>query len=139
MIHNWGGHGAVTVREISWAVVDRGIVLKHTPLKPDAAGYSGHQHQTPISTLACAAGCTAQRSVPLYTHRCAAGLNTVMRILCYESWADKDSQQQLWLCSEWISALPAHGIRFYIREDRESLALLIDPHMRHLSLFDYIA
>lgn len=62
-----------------------------------------------------------------------------MRILCYESWADPDTQQQVWLCSEWINDLPAGGIRFYIREDRVSLALLIDPHMRRLSLFDYIA
>ena len=61
-----------------------------------------------------------------------------MRILCMESWADAASQQQLWLCSEWISDLPGAGIRLFIREDRTSLAQLIDPDLRHLSLFDYV-
>lgn len=62
-----------------------------------------------------------------------------MRILCYESLADPCTQEQLWLSSEWISTMPGGCIRFYIREDRTSLALLADPHMRRIPTQDYIA
>jgi hypothetical protein len=47
------------------------------------------------------------------------------------------TQEQLWLCSEAVSAMPAHCARFYIREDRLSWAMLLDPHMRHIKEMDY--
>jgi hypothetical protein len=62
-----------------------------------------------------------------------------MLIKCYDSWADPDTQQAVWLCAEWICALPAHGIRFYIREDRVSLALLADPQLNPRPKLDMIA
>jgi hypothetical protein len=49
-----------------------------------------------------------------------------MRVLCYDCWLeDLDIRETIWLNSEWCCALPAGGIRFYIREDRISLVLLL--------------
>lgn len=59
-------------------------------------------------------------------------------VLCLETFAEPDIHEQLWLCAEWICAIPGGGCRFYIREDRASLAYIIDPSLRHLSLFDHI-
>ena len=60
-----------------------------------------------------------------------------MRVLCYQTWADMPTQEQLWLCAEAVGALPANCARFYIREDRLSWALLLDPDMRHIKNLDY--
>lgn len=56
----------------------------------------------------------------LYTH---------MRLFCYDSYtSDPDTKDQLALCAYSYSVL-ALGIRYYIREDRESLALLADGQL----------
>jgi hypothetical protein len=62
-----------------------------------------------------------------------------MRVYCYQSWtSDPDLKQALWLCSQYFSAGPIDCVnRYYIREDRRSFALLIDPTMRHLKDLDY--
>jgi hypothetical protein len=60
-----------------------------------------------------------------------------MRVYCYQTWADIETQEQLWLCAEAVGALPAGAARFYIREDRVSWALLLDPSMRHIHKEDY--
>ena len=59
-----------------------------------------------------------------------------MRILCYHSYADDDTCEQLYLLSEWVSTMPL-GLRFYIREDRASFALLIDSYLKPVPLWDY--
>ena len=61
----------------------------------------------------------------------------MMRVYCYQTWADIATQEQLWLCSVAVHAMPATCARFYIREDRLSFALLLDPHMRHIKDMDY--
>ena len=61
----------------------------------------------------------------------------LMRVYCYQTWADAATQEQLWLCAEAVSAMPAHCARFYIREDRLSFAFLLDPTMRHIRDMDY--
>jgi len=60
-----------------------------------------------------------------------------MRVYCYHTWATMDTQEQLWLCAEAVGAMPAHSACFYIREDRLSWALLLDPTMRHMPKNDY--
>ena len=61
-----------------------------------------------------------------------------MRVYCYQSWSDPTTQQQLWLCSDAMSAGPIRACnRFYIREDLLSFALLLDPLMRHMRELDY--
>ena len=60
-----------------------------------------------------------------------------MRVYCYQTWADMPTQEQLWLCSEAVCAMPAHCARFYIREDRLAWAFLLDPTMRHIKEMDY--
>ena len=57
---------------------------------------------------------------------------------CYESLADDDTKQQIWLCSLYLSAQPGNAVRFYIPEDKLSWALLIDPTMRHIAKEDLI-
>ena len=64
-------------------------------------------------------------------------LYTSMRVYCYQTWAEAATQEQLWLCSEAVSAMPEHCARFYIREDRLSFAFLLDPTMRHIKDMDY--
>ena len=61
-----------------------------------------------------------------------------MRVLCYQTWADPATRQQLWLCSESFESGPEElCARYYIREDRLSWAFLIDPTMRHIRDLDY--
>jgi hypothetical protein len=62
-----------------------------------------------------------------------------MRVYCYQSWtSDPDLKQALWLCSDSFGAGPIDACnRYYIREDRLSFALLIDPSMRHIKEMDY--
>jgi hypothetical protein len=61
-----------------------------------------------------------------------------MRVYCYQTWANITTQEQLWLCSDAMSAGPVASCnRFYIREDRLSFALLLDANMRHLKDLDY--
>ena len=62
-----------------------------------------------------------------------------MRVYCYQSWiTDPASKEQLWLCSDSFGAGPIDACnRYYIREDRLSFALLIDPTMRHIKTLDY--
>lgn len=60
-----------------------------------------------------------------------------MRVYCYQTWSPKNVQEQLWLCSEAVCAMPAGCCRFYIREDRLAFALILDPHMRHIHALDY--
>jgi hypothetical protein len=60
-----------------------------------------------------------------------------MRVYCYQTWSDPTTQEQLWLCADAVHAMPAHCARFYIREDRLSFALLLDPSMRHIAKLDY--
>jgi hypothetical protein len=60
-----------------------------------------------------------------------------MRVYCYQTWSSIETQEQLWLCAEAVGAMPAGCARFYIREDRLSFALLLDPTMRHIHTLDY--
>jgi len=62
-----------------------------------------------------------------------------MRVLCYQSWqSDPDIKQQLWLCADAFGAGPVESCnRYYIREDRLSFALLIDPAMTRIPAMDY--
>lgn len=62
-----------------------------------------------------------------------------MRLLCYDCWADPETREQIWLAAEYASALPAGGVRFHIREDRVSLALLADPQLKPRPKLDLIA
>lgn len=57
---------------------------------------------------------------------------------CYESLADDDTKQQIWLCSLYLSAQPGNAVRFYIPDNKLSWALLIDPTMRHIAKEDLI-
>ena len=60
----------------------------------------------------------------------------MMRLLCYDSYSHCEAtKDQLFLCSYGISCMPL-GIRYYIREDRLSLALLADPLMEYRPRFD---
>ena len=62
-----------------------------------------------------------------------------MRLLCYRSCADYSTQEQLWLCSEYVSAVSVEPYaEFYIREDKLAWALLIDPFMTHVYKKDMI-
>lgn len=83
-----------------------------------------------------------QRGLLLYTLYtfCTAGsiMSYPTYIRCYESRADAETQEQVWLYSEWISTIPG-AIRFYIREDRASLALLADSTLKRKPHLDYIA
>jgi hypothetical protein len=59
-----------------------------------------------------------------------------MRVLCYECYSDIDTHEQLWLYSEWVHT-SAFTARFYIREDRVSAVLLIDPTLIRRQEDDY--
>lgn len=61
-----------------------------------------------------------------------------MRVYCYETWADMPTQEQLWLCAEAVHAGPGSSARFFIREDKRSFALVIEPTMRHIAKQDYL-
>ena len=59
-----------------------------------------------------------------------------MRLLCYDSYTQDDAtKDQLFKCSYGICAMPL-GTRYYIREDRLSLALLADPLLEARPVFD---
>jgi hypothetical protein len=59
-----------------------------------------------------------------------------MRLLCYDSYTQDDATKDvLFKCSYGISAMPL-GTRYYIREDRLSLALLADPLLEPRPVFD---
>ena len=60
-----------------------------------------------------------------------------MRVYCYHTWADMPTQEQLWLCADAVGACAANTAHFYIREDRLSFALLVDPTMTHRPKNDY--
>ena len=60
-----------------------------------------------------------------------------MRVYCYHTWADRPTQEQLWLCAEAVGACAANTAHFYIREDRLGFALLVDPTMTHRPKNDY--
>ena len=65
-------------------------------------------------------------------------LYTCMRLLCYDSYTkDPDVMQVLGSCSYCYYAQPL-GIRFYIREDRVSLALLADSQLVRRPTLDYV-
>ncbi len=57
-----------------------------------------------------------------------------MRVYCYSSWADPDTQQQLWQLLKdqgWFSAGPVNPVNyFYIPEHLVTWALLIDSDLR---------
>ena len=62
-----------------------------------------------------------------------------MRLLCYRTSAEYSVQEQLWLCAEYVHAVSVEPYaEFYIREDKLSLALLIDPLMVHVYKKDLI-
>ena len=62
-----------------------------------------------------------------------------MYIRCYRSWASTEVQEQLWLCAEYAHAYSVRGVcEFYIREDKLSFALLVDPLMTHIRDKDFI-
>jgi hypothetical protein len=62
-----------------------------------------------------------------------------MRLLCYRSCASEDVQEAVWKCSEYVHAYSIKGyLEFYIREDKLSFALLIDPLMTHIRTKDFI-
>ena len=52
-----------------------------------------------------------------------------MRLYCYDCYSDLDHvKEHLGMCSYSYTAQPL-GLRFYIREDRLSLALLVDAYL----------
>jgi len=60
-------------------------------------------------------------------------------IRCYRTWASQDIQEQIWKYSEYVHAYSVKGVcEFYIREDKLSWALLIDPLMTHIRTKDFI-
>ena len=62
-----------------------------------------------------------------------------MRLYCYRTSAEYSVQEQLWLCAEYVSAVSVEPYaEFYIREDKLSFALLIDPLMTHVYKKDLI-
>lgn len=65
-----------------------------------------------------------------------------MYVRCYSTWADPDTQEQLWLAVQgkgWVCAGPIkEQCYFYIPEDRVSWCLLIDPALRPVPKNDYI-
>ena len=62
-----------------------------------------------------------------------------MLFKCYRSSAPIDIQEQVWLYSDYVHAYTVKGwLEFYIREDRLSFALIIDPLMRHIPSKDFI-
>ena len=76
---------------------------------------------------------TAQRGLyPLCLH-----IYYTMKALCYDCWSDELVKESIWLCSLWASALPAGGVRFWIPENRVSLALLADIELVPRPKLDY--
>lgn len=81
---------------------------------------------------------------PLYPNSSQRGLLCIvdiymMRLLCYDCYSTDDYvKDQVFLSSAWVSAQPL-GLRYYIREDRLSLALLADCYLVARPRFDYYA
>jgi hypothetical protein len=67
-----------------------------------------------------------------YTH-----IYYTMKALCYDCWSDAQTKEQIWLCALWASALPGYGVRFWIPENRASLALLADIELVPRPKLDY--
>ena len=62
-----------------------------------------------------------------------------MRLLCYRSSASEETQEQVWQLASYVHAYSVRGwLEFYIREDRLSFALLVDPFMTHIRHKDFI-
>jgi hypothetical protein len=62
-----------------------------------------------------------------------------MLFKCYRSSASEHVQEQVWQLASYVHAYAVKGTcEFYIREDRLSFALLIDPFMRHIRTKDFI-
>jgi len=62
-----------------------------------------------------------------------------MLFKCYRSSASEAVQEQVWQYSSYVHAYAIKGTcEFYIREDKLSFALLIDPFMRHIRTKDFI-
>jgi hypothetical protein len=61
-----------------------------------------------------------------------------MYIRCYESTAEADVKEQLWLLSEYMSASSGGAVRFYILDNKLTWALIVDPAMRHIHSEDLI-
>jgi hypothetical protein len=62
-----------------------------------------------------------------------------MRLYCYDSYSDDDSAKELlFRCSAWICAMPL-GLRYYIRADRLSIAMLAHSYLVPRPKLDYYA
>lgn len=61
-----------------------------------------------------------------------------MRILCYDCFASAEVRELIWLSAEFVSAYSIDACRFYIREDRVALPLLLDPNLKRVPKGDYI-
>ena len=60
-----------------------------------------------------------------------------MRLYCYDCYSEDHAiKEQLLSCSAWMSTQPL-GLRLYIREDRRSWALLLDPGLVYRPKLDY--
>ena len=63
----------------------------------------------------------------------------MMRLYCYDCYSiDESTKDLLFKCSAWVSAQPL-GLRYYIREDRLSIALVADSYLVPRPKFDYYA
>jgi hypothetical protein len=61
-----------------------------------------------------------------------------MRVLCYQTWADEATKEQLWQYADAFGAGPVVGCNcFYFREDRLMFALLLDHTMTPVPNMDY--
>ena len=62
-----------------------------------------------------------------------------MRLYCYDCYSEDDATKELlFKCSAWVSTQPL-GLRFFIREDRLSLALIADVYLIARPKLDYYA
>ena len=64
---------------------------------------------------------------------------SIVYIRCYRTWASAEVQEQIWKLSEYVHAYSVSGVcEFYIREDKLSWALLIDPLMTPVRDKDFV-
>ena len=62
-----------------------------------------------------------------------------MRLYCYDCYSEDDATKELlFKCSAWVSAQPL-GLRYFIREDRLTLALIADAYLVARPTLDYYA
>ena len=62
-----------------------------------------------------------------------------MRLYCYDCYSEDDATKELlFKCSAWVSAQPL-GLRYFIREDRLTLALIADAYLVPRPTLDYYA